>query len=202
MPPELAAGSPEPTLRDRILYEAGRLFQAQGYEGTSLKVIARQVGVTSAAIYWHFESKEHILVEFVQTSLQSGLDSIRGALNSTSDPETRLRAYVSAHVAHVLDRRQLGRPTELVHKLRNTLSEETVERIRTLESTYLHIVSGIVSDGIREGKFRPVRPGVAAFSILAMCDDVIFWFDPSGALSVPELGDELGDLAVAMVSPQ
>jgi AcrR family transcriptional regulator len=46
--------------RDRILAAALDLFIEQGYEKTSLREIAEQVGVTKAALYYHFASKEEI----------------------------------------------------------------------------------------------------------------------------------------------
>jgi AcrR family transcriptional regulator len=46
---------------ERILDVALDLFTEQGYDGTSLRQIAEQLGVTKAALYYHFESKEDIL---------------------------------------------------------------------------------------------------------------------------------------------
>ncbi len=46
--------------RDRILQTALDLFIEQGYETTSLREIAERVGVTKAALYYHFASKEEI----------------------------------------------------------------------------------------------------------------------------------------------
>ncbi len=48
--------------RQRILSVALDLFTEQGYDGTSLREIAEQLGVTKAALYYHFESKEDILM--------------------------------------------------------------------------------------------------------------------------------------------
>ena len=48
--------------RERILDAALDLFTAQGFDGTSLRQIAEQVGVTKAALYYHFESKDDILM--------------------------------------------------------------------------------------------------------------------------------------------
>jgi AcrR family transcriptional regulator len=60
-------GAPAPTAalkdtRDRILDVALELFTEQGYDGTSLRQIAEQLGVTKAALYYHFVSKEDILM--------------------------------------------------------------------------------------------------------------------------------------------
>ena len=56
-----AAAAPSDT-RERILDVALDLFTEQGYDGTSLRQIAEQLGVTKAALYYHFESKEDILM--------------------------------------------------------------------------------------------------------------------------------------------
>jgi len=48
--------------RERILDVALDLFIEQGFDGTSLRQIAEQLGVTKAALYYHFESKEDILL--------------------------------------------------------------------------------------------------------------------------------------------
>jgi AcrR family transcriptional regulator len=48
--------------RERILNVALELFTEKGYDGTSLREIAETLGVTKAAIYYHFASKEDILM--------------------------------------------------------------------------------------------------------------------------------------------
>ena len=64
------------TTRDRILDVALDLFIDQGYDGTSLRQIADRLGITKAALYYHFEAKEDILMalhlrlhEFGKTAL-------------------------------------------------------------------------------------------------------------------------------------
>ena len=72
-------GEDEPvaaSTRDRILDVALDLFIDQGYDGTSLRQIADRLGITKAALYYHFEAKEDILMalhlrlhEFGKTAL-------------------------------------------------------------------------------------------------------------------------------------
>jgi AcrR family transcriptional regulator len=54
---------PRGETRDRILDVALELFNEQGYDKTSLREIAERLGVTKAALYYHFERKEDILLE-------------------------------------------------------------------------------------------------------------------------------------------
>ena len=52
--------------RARIQQVALELFAAQGYERTSLREIAERLGVTKAALYYHFKSKEDIVRSFTE----------------------------------------------------------------------------------------------------------------------------------------
>jgi AcrR family transcriptional regulator len=49
--------------KDKILDVALELFTEQGYDKTSLREIADRLGVTKAALYYHFERKDQILLE-------------------------------------------------------------------------------------------------------------------------------------------
>src|SRR5512133_2651980 len=55
--------APASSTRQRILDVALELFNEQGYDKTSLREIAKRLGVTKAALYYHFERKEDILLE-------------------------------------------------------------------------------------------------------------------------------------------
>jgi AcrR family transcriptional regulator len=52
--------------RQRILDTALDLFIERGYDKTSLREIAERVGVTKAALYYHFSSKEEIIRTLVE----------------------------------------------------------------------------------------------------------------------------------------
>lgn len=51
----------ESDTRERIKEVALQLFETQGYDRKSLREIAERVGVTKAALYYHFKSKDAIL---------------------------------------------------------------------------------------------------------------------------------------------
>jgi len=52
--------------RERILTVANELFTEQGYEGTSLREISDRLGITKAALYYHFPSKDDILGALIE----------------------------------------------------------------------------------------------------------------------------------------
>ena len=55
--------------RRRILASALSLFVRKGYERTTFNDIAERLKMTKGAVYWHFESKERLLVELVEEAL-------------------------------------------------------------------------------------------------------------------------------------
>ncbi len=56
--------------RARILASALSLFASKGYEPTTLTDIAARLKLTKGAVYWHFDSKEKLLVELVRLALE------------------------------------------------------------------------------------------------------------------------------------
>jgi AcrR family transcriptional regulator len=62
-----AAHAPRGDTRKRIQDVALELFVERGYEGTSLREIAERLDVTKAALYYHFKTKEDILVALAQS---------------------------------------------------------------------------------------------------------------------------------------
>ena len=61
--------SAQTSTRERILDVALDLFEHQGYAGTSLRDIADRLGLTKAAVYYHFPSKEDLLDQALAPAL-------------------------------------------------------------------------------------------------------------------------------------
>jgi AcrR family transcriptional regulator len=67
---------PPASTRDRILDVALDLFTENGYDGTSLREIAERIGVSKAAIYYHFSSKDEILMALHLRLHEFGRDAL------------------------------------------------------------------------------------------------------------------------------
>lgn len=63
----------EKNTKEKILEEALKLFARSGYMGTSMNDIASQLGVTKAALYKHYSSKQEILDSIVERMNQMDL---------------------------------------------------------------------------------------------------------------------------------
>lgn len=75
--------------RERIKDVALELFTEQGYEQTSLREIAERLGVTKAALYYHFKSKEEIVHAFVEDRVAVLAELVDWVKTQPPGPDTR-----------------------------------------------------------------------------------------------------------------
>jgi AcrR family transcriptional regulator len=90
--------------RTRIQQVALELFIEQGYEGTSLREIAERLGVTKAALYYHFKTKEDIVGSLVQDRLAGLQRLLAWGREQPRTVETR-RALLRRYAAELRDGR-------------------------------------------------------------------------------------------------
>jgi AcrR family transcriptional regulator len=78
-----------PDTRTRIQDVAVELFTEHGYEATSLREIAERLGVTKAALYYHFKTKEDIVSSLMETRLAAMDELIAWAEGQPRTAQTR-----------------------------------------------------------------------------------------------------------------
>jgi AcrR family transcriptional regulator len=89
----MAAGTAASDTRTRLLDTALKLFSEHGFDGTSLQMIADELGVTKAAVYYHFKTKDEIAEAVAAPALQE-LDQILD--------EARAKRSRGAQIDHAL----------------------------------------------------------------------------------------------------
>jgi AcrR family transcriptional regulator len=86
--------------RRRIQEVALELFTEQGYEATSLREIAERLGVTKAALYYHFKTKEEIIGSLIDDRLTLLRELVDWAQAQPRTPELR-REVVRRYAAQL-----------------------------------------------------------------------------------------------------
>ena len=67
----------EKNTKDKILEEALKLFAQSGYMGTSMNDIASKLGVTKAALYKHYKSKQEILDSIIDKMNELDMERVK-----------------------------------------------------------------------------------------------------------------------------
>lgn len=143
--------------RDRALQVALGLFARQGYAGTSLREIAERLGVTKAALYFHFRSKEEILTAI----LHGYLDGVNALVaESAGGPEKVLRGY-AAH------QRRWG--LDLVLMVRQNFTEIHEMPIGAeIRGSMRALIDALAPPGADAGQRLRVRVALSAFQTAAV----------------------------------
>src|SRR5262245_3329338 len=93
--------------RSRIQEVALRLFIDKGYEATSLREIAEELGVTKAALYYHFDTKEKIVTSLIDDRVARLEKLAEWGRTLPQRPEGRAE-FIRRYAAEVKRRRALG----------------------------------------------------------------------------------------------
>lgn len=86
-----------------LLQTAARLFKEKGFDETSMRDIAGEVGMLPGSMYYHFPSKDDLLIAVYRIGINNLLERASKALEGVSDPWERLRAVCEVHLHAILD---------------------------------------------------------------------------------------------------
>ena len=86
----------------QVLDAAARLFRSQGFEGTSVRDIARAVGMLPGSLYCHFATKEELLTAVYVKGVQQISSAVQAVVNKQANPWERLEAACVAHLESIL----------------------------------------------------------------------------------------------------
>lgn len=117
--------------RSRIVEQSLELFSTRGYNGVSMNDIAQAVGITKAALYYHFENKESLFLDVIRTKTADLTAELEQIISAPGDIETLLR-----NVALFLLDDGLGEYRQLQSDLFTVVPEER-RREAMKESHYL-----------------------------------------------------------------
>jgi AcrR family transcriptional regulator len=193
--PEVAA---RPGNAGRLLSAALSLFARRGFAGTSIRDIAAEAGLTSAALYSHFASKEQVLVELLRAGHEEHHARLRRALLETGDdPEAQLRAVVSAHVRFHAEHPVLA---TVCNEELHALPAPLVDPVLAIRSQSEHLLQDVVERGVARGRFDPPHVWMTTAAIGGMGIRVATWFRQDRGIDVDDVASTYAELAVRMVT--
>jgi AcrR family transcriptional regulator len=95
--------------RARILAAAGELFYRHGIRAVGVELIAEAAGTNKMTLYRHFESKDHLVAEYLRQEAGKS-DAYWQSLERAhpGDPLAQIRAWLAAMAAHAADCNKRG----------------------------------------------------------------------------------------------
>lgn len=170
-----------------ILETAARLFHANGYAGTSVGAIAKELGVSKAMIHYYWGTKEELLEEIQERALLLLRERLGRMEVEENTYGTWLEATVSAYIDAVFENRFLI--SVLVRDF--AASERTREKRRV----FMRECQEAVQRDIDAGGVRDFDPQVLILALVGMCSTIANWYDPEGTMSREEIKQTYMSLA-------
>lgn len=152
--------------RERILAQALHLFAEQGYRGLAMRELADAVGLTKAALYYHFRDKEDLFGAVVHAYLVE-----LGALVDTASSDAATCRIALERIVRGI----MAQPPEkraIVKLVTQEMGHMTSAQQGVLIAEYHHFFLGrlqqLLLAGMRQGELRTMDPMVATWALLGM----------------------------------
>ncbi|MDV9175047.1 TetR/AcrR family transcriptional regulator [Streptomyces sp. W16] len=199
---ETTAGDPQawaevtPHAARRLLIAAVEAFAERGYHATTTRDIAGRAGMSPAALYIHYKTKEELLHRISRIGHEKALDILRTAAGREGSAAERLADAVSSFVRWHAGGRTTAR---VVQYELDSLGPDARAEILALRRQVDAEVRGIVEDGVADGSFDVADVKGTTLAILSLCIDVARWFSLDGPRTPDEVGALYADLVLRMV---
>jgi len=182
-----------PTTRDRIRLEAAALFSAQGFNGTSMSELASAVGITKSSLYHHFPSKQSLLSEIIELTVNRVTPLVQEVADMDLPASERLRRAIVLHTVEAI--RDQDAITCFIEEGRYLAPVFMTTHVANRDA-YEQVFRRMFEDGVESGEFFEQDIGIAVKAVLGMCNSVVRWYKPDGDHSPDEIGDEFAHFAV------
>ncbi|KVD47140.1 TetR family transcriptional regulator [Burkholderia sp. MSMB1072] len=150
---------------DVILRAARRTFAKRGYDATSVREVARELGIDAALIAHHFGTKETLwlaVVEQIVELAEPMFDALRALRTSSLPHRDRVRRALELCVDHEFAEPDIG-------MFFSTAATEEGGRLDRLQERivrpYHDAMLPLLADAVEAGAIRPVDPNVLFFMI-------------------------------------
>ncbi|MBC7155839.1 MAG: TetR/AcrR family transcriptional regulator [Rhodobacteraceae bacterium] len=165
--------------REGVLDVAARLFRDHGYGGVSLRKIAGAAGIKAGSIYYHFGSRDEIVVEILDAGIRTVHESMRqavAALPEGTGAETILRAAIGAHLRALLDASDYSSANvRIFGQVPQSVRDANLPTRRAYEAEWDNLLSRLQKDGAlkRDVDIRRLR-----LMLIGALNATLEWFDP------------------------
>lgn len=176
-----------------IIEAAIKLFSQKGFNGTTTKEIAQEVGIAEGTIFRHFSSKIEILYCVVDTFIPLvGVETLKKAIEATKDmnADQAVNHILNDRFSIINECQDLIRiiltETQYDMKLREVYVERVFKQIQS-------ILIGFVQERIEKGEFKKNNPmlvtNLMLSSVMAMVINKNFFSKGEDKTKINELAD-------------
>src|ERR1700686_1840511 len=151
------------SVRERILAAAVQLFAQYGYHAATMRDIARISGIQAASIYYHYASKQALLVEIMDTHMHNLNANLQRIMQETTTIQQRLHEAIANHIRlHTTYKSEFF----IIDTEIRALEGENRGAILALRDRYEALLQHLLREGMEQGIFRQVDIKVTSYALI------------------------------------
>jgi AcrR family transcriptional regulator len=165
--------------RELILAGAARLFREHGYAATTLRQIADAAGIQAGSIYYHFGSKDEILLAVLDEGIRAVDAAVRdrlARLPAQAPHRERIACAIEGHLHGLLQR---GDFTSANIRVYGQIPGPLKARHRVLRQAYAHFWDDLLLQARESGELRGDLPlGMLRLFLIGALNWTVEWYTP------------------------
>jgi len=174
----------ESNRRKDLLRASARLFREKGFDGTSIRDISSAADMQSGSPFYHFKTKQDILVAVMEEGLTEGLRVTTEVMALDVPPEDKLVRMIRTQLGTIFDDAHDFVP--VLHYEWRSLTPANRHRILAIKDRYDALWQRLIDELQRAGHM----PGDAQLMRLLILGAVNWtgaWYTPGGRLSLDDV---------------
>lgn len=174
--------------KDQIVEIATRLFHEKGYNATSMRQLAEQLGIEAASLYNHINSKDELLQQIcfgMAIHYNAHMEQVE---NEPIQPVERVEKLVRFHIGMMLSHFE---DVYVTNRDWKHLKEPLLGNFLQQRKAYEKRFAQLVQQAIDAGEIITVHPHAAVLTILSAVRGIEFWQRNPRNISAPQLEEDM-----------
>ncbi len=174
--------------RGRLLAAAARLFKQQGYERTTVRDLAAEIGIQSGSLFHHYRSKEDM-----EETIQLNTALMRIALQQAQDPRSKVLALIRCELQSILG--ETGEAMSVLVYEWRSLKPDSQQHILKLRDIYEQLWLDALAEARAAGMVA-IEPFILRRFLTGALSWTTNWYKPDGDMTLDELAEYALTLAI------
>lgn len=175
--------------RERILDASAALFSQQGYNGTALRDIASALDMKAGSLYYHFDSKEQLVLEILKIGLENIINTVITRVNALPEDSSTKDVLIEAAKGHLAALLEKGDYTSTSIRNYGQMPEAVQEEGRVIRDKYESMWRKWLVKAQKKGDIdASVDLKILRLSLLGALNRTLAWYSP-GAKSIDEIAE-------------
>ncbi len=179
--------------KQQIQQVAQNLFRTKGYGASSMRDIAKEVGVEAASLYNHFSSKEDILKDICFQMATHFFEAIEPLEKKKFSAKQKLEKAIEQHVLVIVN--NLDASAVFFHEWKH-LKEPYLSEFKALRNKYEKKFIQIINEGFDQKLFRKVEVKIVSFTVFSALNATYDLYKPNGKLSAKDISKNISDIII------